>query len=280
MKTKSLLMMQFIVFSMALAGCQGTPKGEWYENYSTVCHAMGRTQQGDTLTNSLEAFEYNYEKGQRVFEVDLAITSDQVMVLRHDWDSDLGQMEAFGWTEDQKTIPAAEEFLNTPIYGIYTPMSLLDLYEIMDQKKEIYVVLDPKYSSEVKEQFTLLVNTAIENGYEKVLDRIVVQLYYGDMYDEVTAVYPFKNYVLTLYYIGYAGGEETAGFCAEKGIPVLVMPYTWINTQIMEEVRGYGVNVFVHTVNDEADAGYMGEMGVDGIYTDDLLTFPLEPDHP
>lgn len=58
------------------------------------------------------------------------------------------------------------------------------------------------------------------------------------------------------------------------------MPYTWISTQIMEEVKGYGVNVFVHTVKDEADASYMGEMGVDGIYTDDLLTFSCEPDPP
>lgn len=46
---------------------------------------MGSTEEGDTLTNSRDAMEYDYKLGQRVFEADLAITSDDVVVLRHDW---------------------------------------------------------------------------------------------------------------------------------------------------------------------------------------------------
>lgn len=262
-----------LFFALTASGC-GREKKNWYETYSTVCHALGETEQGDTLTNSREALDYNYKLGQRVFEADVAITSDHVAVLRHDWASDLGQAGSFGWTEENKRIPTAQEFLNAPIYGKYTPMTLLDLFELMAKKKDLYVVLDPKYSSDVREQFSLFVNTAVENGCEKVLERVIVQLYYADMYEEVQSVYPFKNYIFTLYYIGYPGPEETGGFCMEHHIPVLVMPYTWVNTDIMDELKDYPAKLYVHTVNDAEEAGEMAGLGVSGIYTDCLLEYP------
>lgn len=260
----------FVFWSMALCftACGGSDTGSWYDRYPVVCHAMGKTEQGDILTNSLEAFEYNYSLGQRVFETDCSITSDNVMVLRHDWESDLGQSEAFGWTDEVKEIPDCETFLKTPIYGKYTPLTLLDLYQIMDEHKDMYVVLDPKYSPDVKDQFTLIVNTAMENGYESVLERLIIQLYYEAMYEEVEEVYSFKNYIYTLYYIGFPGGEEVGSFCQEKGIPVLVMPYIWISPEILQSLETYQLKLYVHTVDETADAQRMAESQVDGIYSD------------
>ena len=258
-----------IILTVLMSGC-GEQK-EWYEEYPTVCHALGKTEEGYTLTNSLEAFEYNYKLGQKVFEVDCAITSDQVVVLRHDWDSDLGQAEEFGWTDDEKEVPSAELFLSVPIYESYTPMTLLDLYQKMDEKQDVYVVLDPKYTPDVEGQFKLIVDTALNNGYESVLDRLIVQLYYEDMYDEVESVYSFQNYIYTLYYIGFPGGETVGSFCEEKAIPVLVMPYTWLSETIMRELEPYPIKLYVHTVDEEEDAYNAASFGVDGIYSDQIL---------
>lgn len=252
-----------------LTGCG--EQGEWYEEYPVVCHALGKTEGGYTLTNSLEALEYNYNLGQRVFEADCAITSDQIVVLRHDWISDLGQAESFGWTDEETTAPTAEEFLAAPIYGEYTPMTLLDLYQFMAEKTDIYVVLDPKYSPDVRGQFSLIVNTALDNDLESVLDRLIVQLYYEDMYDEVESVYSFHHYIYTLYYIGFPGGEEVGSFCEEKGIPVLVMPYTWLSEGIMQELEPYQLEIYVHTVNELQDAQDMAALNAQGIYSDQIL---------
>jgi len=41
-----------------------------------IAHAAGAVN-GRTYTNSLEAFEYNYAKGHRFFEVDFSWTSDR-----------------------------------------------------------------------------------------------------------------------------------------------------------------------------------------------------------
>ena len=243
----------------------------WYEKYPVICHALGRTQEGDTLTNSLEAFQYNYMRGQRVFEADVQITSDGKMVLRHDWVSGLGQEEAFGWTEEDSWAVTAEEFLSSPIYGKYTPLSLEDWFAIMREYPDIWFVTDTKYSNEVEAQFSLFRDTAIENGYEDVLSRVIVQIYYKEMYDEVMKVYPFENLIWTLYYIGYPGKQEILDFMAEKEIPVLVMPSSWWNGQQEEDLKDSSIKVYVHTVNDEEEAWLRLQHGVSGIYSDDIL---------
>ena len=243
----------------------------WYEKYPVICHALGRTQEGDTLTNSLEAFQYNYMRGQRVFEADVQITSDGKMVLRHDWVSGLGQEEAFGWTEEDSWAVTAEEFLSSPIYGKYTPLSLEDWFAIMREYPDIWFVTDTKYSNEVEAQFSLFRDTAIENGYEDVLSRVIVQIYYKEMYDEVMKVYPFENLIWTLYYIGYPGKQEILDFMAEKEIPVLVMPSSWWNGQQEEDLKDSSIKVYVHTVNDEEEALLRLQHGVSGIYSDDIL---------
>ena len=80
---------------------------------------------------------------------------------------------------------------------------------------EIWLVTDTKYSPEVEKQFRLFVDTAVDNGYEDVLSRVIVQIYYKEMYGEVRAVYPFENILLTLYYIGYPPEESGGGKGAE-----------------------------------------------------------------
>lgn len=249
----------------------GAQQKAWYDKYPAVCHALGMAKGGETLTNSREALEYNYKRGQKVFETDLAITADNVVVLRHDWFSDLGQAENLGWTEGTLQTPASDQFLSALLYGKYTPMTLLDLYKFMDKKKDVYVVLDSKYSNTTEEDFTLIVDTALQNGLESVLDRIIVQLYYEQMYDEVESVYHFKNYIYTLYYIGWPGGEAVGSFCQDKNIPVVVMPYDWLSKDIVKELEAYPVEIYVHTVNAPSDAEYVTELGADGVYTDVFL---------
>lgn len=241
--------------------------GEWYEKHPIVCHALGASKEGDAEGNYLEGLEYNYNLGHRVFEVDIQITSDQVAVLRHDWDQDLGQTETFGWTEENRPIPTAEKFLEAPILGKYTPMLLLDLYEIMAEREDMYIVLDPKYSPDVTGQFEVIVNTALDNGYESVLDRVIVQLYYEDMYEQVAKIYPFKNYIYTLYYTGW-GGESVGRFCEEKEIPVLVLPYVWLNDEIVQQLEEYPwLKVYPHTINDLGEAQHALSLVADGIYS-------------
>lgn len=249
--------------------------GEWYDNYDVICHALGLTEEGYEYTNSKEAFEYNYELGQRVFEVDLQLTSDNVMVLRHDWDyHDLGQGEYFNWSEDFMPVPTAEEFLAAPIYWKYTPLSLADWFEIMKNHPDIYMVTDSKFSLEepekVSEQFRIIVDTAIDNGYEDVLSRVIVQIYTEDMYEQVMEVYPFTHVIWTLYYCGYQDSAEMAQFCRDKEIEALAIPAGWWTEWAEQDMEPHNLRVFAYTVNNEAWAEDLLQRGVSGIYSDTL----------
>lgn len=240
----------------------------WNE-MGVICHALGVSEDGDLRSNSLEAFLYNYEKGQRVFEADLAVTSDHVMVLRHDWSEDYGQADALGWVGEEKPIPDLETFMNARLYGKYTPLSLQDMYRLMDEYEDVWLVLDPKDTEDRYEQFAQITATARNHGYEHVLDRVIVQLYSEDMLETVQAVYPFKNYLFTMYYSGYY--EGVGAFCEENGIKIVALPAGWITETVMEEQSKYPVEIWTYTVNDEETAKRLAAMGVKGLYSDALL---------
>lgn len=245
-------------------------KMPWYEKYPVICHALGKTQEGDTLTNSKEAFLYNYAQGQRVFEADIQITSDGCPVLRHDWNSDLGQGESFGWTQEKQWPVTVQEFLDAPIYEKYTPLTLEDWFAIMEQYSDIYFVTDTKLSSEatIENQFRLLVDAAVQRGHEDLLSRIIVQIYYKEMYDLVMSVYPFQNFIWTLYYIGYNEPQDISDFMTEKSIPVLTMPSSWWGKEKLADFPDNSIKVYVHTVNDESECRLRIDQGVSGFYSD------------
>lgn len=102
-----------------VASCQITVKENpsaifpWCK-YSVMAHALGAIE-GQVYLNSKESFIQSYNKGFRLFEVNLLKTSDGVWVCRHNWNEPLGQ-----WSGGKKVL-SCKEFLSNPIYGKYTP---------------------------------------------------------------------------------------------------------------------------------------------------------------
>ena len=100
-----------------------------------ISHGMGKI--GDVTTlNCLEGFQQQYANGVRVFEVDLRMTHDLQVVLRHDWRA--------GWQEgvSETAVPTLEEFLSKPLLEEYTPLSFRDLLLLMAEHPDICVVTD------------------------------------------------------------------------------------------------------------------------------------------
>lgn len=250
-------------------------KNHW-NNSMTVGHSFGRIGE-DTYTGSVEAFEKYYALGQRTFEVDLAITADHKLVLKHDWD--------FPWQSGIETgeIPTEEEFLDALIMGRYTPMTFLDLCEIMQEHPDIWIVTDSKSEDleSVKQEFDLLLDTVREAGCEDVLERIVVQVYNEEMHTFLRDNYDFDSYVFTLYQRWHGTKEEmveVSRYCANNGIEVITLQNDLYDEEIQEIADRYQLKIYLHTVNDiEAAREYLN-MGVTGIYTDILVPDQLEED--
>lgn len=102
------------------------PEKTLISNKNFIGHAGGSID-GKIYTNSLEALNLNYEKGIRIFELDLRLTSDNKLVAVHDWKN---------WRKntgyEKKIPPNKDDFLSYDIFGSYSP---LDLDSIKNWKK-------------------------------------------------------------------------------------------------------------------------------------------------
>lgn len=237
---------------------------------ASIVHGFG--QLGEvTVLNCREGFEEYYARGARVFEVDLRMTRDGAVVLRHDWRA--------GWQEgvSELSIPTLEEFLSKPVLERYTPMSFRDLLLLMEEYPDICIVTDTKLTDAevVTAQFSAMLADARELGLSYLFDRMVIQVYSQLMFRVVDNLGHFPHYIYTLYAEGFActkdAFREKADFCRANGIEGITMWDSWWDAAYSPIARSRGLRCYVHTVNDARQAEELFAAGVNAIYTDYLV---------
>ena len=234
-----------------------------------IAHGMGSIAGRATL-NCLEGFQEQYRRGVRVFEVDLRLTADQQVVLRHDWRA--------GWQAgvSETNIPTLEQFLDKPLLARFTPLSFKDLLALMEQYPDICVVTDTKFTDAeiVTLQFEAMLRDGAELGMSYLFDRMIIQVYDPLMFRVVDGVHHFRHYIYTLYTDGFTptedGFREKAAFCAENGIMGITMWDYWWREAYAPIAAETGLKVCVHTVNDPDQARSLLAEGVSAVYTDEL----------
>ena len=252
-----------------------TPEFNW-ENYNIITHALGGLD-GYTYLNSRERFINHYDKGCRFFEVDLSQTSDGVWVCRHNWKEPMGQ-----WEGDKKKVLSAEEFLNTPIYGKYTPMSFEDLLKLLDEYPDAFVTIDSKQYSVRNYQRTLedyaqYREIAINAGLEHTLGQIIPELYNSAMYSGTTLVYKFPAYLYSLWQ-EYSIEElnDIADFCQANQIQAVSLYCEYWSEDVQKIFDERDILVYIYTINDEEKAREYVKAGAKGVCTDTLISENLE----
>ena len=252
-----------------------TPEFNW-ENYNIITHALGGLD-GYTYLNSRESFINHYDKGCRFFEVDLSQTSDGVWVCRHNWKEPMGQ-----WEGDKKKVLSAEEFLNTPIYGKYTPMSFEDLLKLLDEYPDAFVTIDSKQYSVRNYQRTLedyaqYREIAINAGLEHTLGQIIPELYNSAMYSGTMLVYKVPAYLYSLWQ-EYSIEElnDIADFCQANQIQAVSLYCEYWSEDVQKIFDERDILVYIYTINDEEKAREYVKAGAKGVCTDTLISENLE----
>lgn len=232
-------------------------EGAWYCNNPIVAHAGGGYY-GKTYTNCLEAMRLAVENGINVIEVDMVVTSDKQIILKHDWDED----------EDGNDIVLShKEFMSSAIERLYTPMDIYSLFELMNSYDELYIIVDVKAPLEVYE---LLAEAARDTDNLELMDRFIIQLYTRDSISQIKEIYPFPSLLYTLYVSGDRDFNAIAAFCLENDIHVITMPVGWA-ASYEDELKVFNeqnVHVYVHTVNDIQTVIDMNGRGISGFYSD------------
>lgn len=239
---------------------------DWMKDNKYIAHAMGGIDKR-VYTNSLEAFEYNYKLGYRVFEIDLALTKDNQVVLLHSWDKkglkDLGLPES--WRENK---PNLNEFLDTKINGVYTPLSFREVCELGKKYKDVKFVIDVKgRPRECKNVYEKCVKIA--KGVDStVLNRMIPQIYDEQMLNDVMSTYEFKSMIYTLYKQESLKAQEVIDFSYENGIKVIVIDKLKLDSNFIKELKQRGIYVYVNTYNDTKKVKELEVLGAKGIYSD------------
>lgn len=256
----------FVVVSAIFLGPDVRQLLSGWDKETLIAHACGGIEETD-YTNSKEAFELSYANGHRSIEVDFVLTADDKLVCCHDWKDPLTSEHEKGYAYTE------EAFLALKLYDKYTPMSLEMLFELMQKYEDVYVITDTKETKEelVRKEFQFIVDKAREVGAEDVLDRFVVQLYNHEMYDIVEEYYSFPEYILTLYKLDEpdeADFVEHSRFCRTRGFTTITMWPEWAKPEIVEVANRYGIDIYVHTINDVDTLEELKAGGVKGFYTD------------
>lgn len=237
--------------------------------YRIIAHAMGGIN-GHTYTNTLDAFVANYELGSRLFETDLLLTTDNKLIARHEWTGNmsklLGQLDVLPAAK-QGTPLSYNEVMDSPILGLYSPLDIDKIMDLLIAYPDAYIVTDTKELDPelVTRQFTLIIEAA-ERKDPSLLARIVPQIYSRDMLDVVNKVHAFPEVIYTLYQ-SQDSDEQVIDFVKETGVEI-TMPTTRATKSFVHKLKQAGARVYVHTVNDEQEISKLSRMGVDGFYTD------------
>lgn len=241
----------------------------WMEGNVLVAHAFGG-KGTKTYTNALEAFEYNYDLGHRVFEVDFDLTTDKKTICSHDED----YWRYITKNEDTEIEYSYENFKNTPLFTDYTPLDYMDIVNLLSDYPDIFIITDTKYFDEtsVYQQFSQIVDYANEINPD-VLDRLIPQIYTKEMLDYVMTIHPFKSVIFTLYQITW-DAEDIAKFCIKSGVKFVTVSAGYVeeDNRIIDLWKSMNINIAVHTVNDKDEANMFLDKGIDMIYTDFLET--------
>lgn len=242
-----------------------------WEDHRTIVHALGGLDDKKYL-NCKEGFEYFYEKGARLFEVDLAKTADGVWVCRHDWKKPMGQ-----WEGNDRKVLMLNDFSGTPIYEKYTPLTLEDLFILLKNYPDVYVTLDCKDYSNRNYENTLAdykayAEIARSAGAEGVLNQIIPEVYNQKMYKATEKVHHFPAYIYSLWQeYSVKQLKKIAKYCKENGISTVSIYYKYWSEDIQKLFDEQEINVYIYTVNKTKSAGKYLKAGAAGVVTDRIL---------
>lgn len=203
-----------------------------------------------SATNSKQALDTSYANRNKTIEVDISWTSDNEMVLLHNW----------GATTMERC--NLSTFLSTKLYGQYITMSMDTLADWIRSHSDVWVILD------IKER-NVEGLTRIAKEYPDIVERLVPYVFHTSEYSAVSRLgYPTS--LLAVYQmsaIELSSPSYLVDFVREKNMLGIVCSAGFAGEMYAETVSR-GVPLLLFTVNSAALMDSQARQGADGFFTD------------
>jgi hypothetical protein len=230
-------------------------------NLQRVAHAGGGLR-GSTYTNSLEALDYNINRGFLFFELDFDFTSEGSIVCIHDFE--MGGSIAFG--KPLKHKPTLDQF-NYMVANVfdYTNCTLQSLANWMIKNPKATIITDVKNFNN-----NLIALEKIINKLPNAKARVIPQIYKPDDFFKVKSL-GYNNIIWTLY--RYSGDDKDvlSKINEFKGPFAITMAIQRSSDKLIKELTvNRNIPVYIHTVNGENDLQKYIKYDFVEVYTDFL----------
>ncbi len=242
-------------------------RDSWTKENRLVMHAGGGVD-GQTYLNCMEGLEHCLENGCYAVELDFAWTDYGKIVISH-------RLNQVPYGDDLSRVqsdPAAyDEFYEGKVCFKYTPIRPEALLSYMKEHPELRIITDCK--GNLEEILTGLLEMARAQDCEEVMGQFVIQIYEEADYDTAGSVYPFQDWIFTLYNYPYdrLSWSKITAFCLDHDIEVVTMSEDYAKEADLELLSEMGIKVYVHTINSLYETQKLFQKGVYGIYTDYLV---------
>lgn len=235
-----------------------------------IIHAGGAlTRDGEryVYTNSRDALEETLAAGNRVIELDFSRSRDGYYICGHDG-SAAGE---YPWIVgiDAREALDREDFLNRKMFGLFTPLDLDYIAELMRKRDDFYIVTD------VKDDNVAFCET-IRKLYPELTERFIIQIYHEAEYQPIHDMgFPFI--IFTLYRWSRAERylsvpKRIARRCELVGFTFPASRYqneTFRGRVFLKRLQSAECPLYVHTVDNREEQRKLFDAGVSAIYTNE-----------
>ena len=246
-----------------------------YNPYGFVAHALGAIDNRG-YTNSLEAFQRNYGRGFKVFEVDLVRLADGTALAAHN-----GLEANYGLNKSFRDATWAD-LAGKKYLGQYTIMRSQDLVGLLRSHPDVHLILDSKW-----ERLEIYKTFLAQAPERSVRERIIPHIEDRAELDSFRTAYPLQNFMLALYHTQAQNRYEdpiAGDFTTRYRAPAVMM---WWKDRDMSislaangqqsrryrpsfaaSLKGAGANVYVHSLGDSGAIQSFWDRNI-GVYSDD-----------
>ncbi|MCI7108452.1 MAG: hypothetical protein MR945_11420 [Agathobacter sp.] len=248
------------------SGCRCDCGHQMFSN-KLMAHAFGGMN-GKTYHNTMPALEQGVKNGYRYFETDLSYTVDGRLVLCHGWTEANCKHTGLAYRSDFKFM-TYRRIMKMKVHG--NPIiNARSFFRWMKKNPQYTFEIDFHNiaGEEVKNRVAAMLADCRGMKNEKIPDRLLIQAYSRQMYEDMDAVYHFKHYQ---YLVGknIHDLDEIITYALDQGICVLALRTNLAKPRLVRKIRNAGLYVMCYTVNqDLAVAQKLLDSGVNTLCTD------------
>jgi glycerophosphoryl diester phosphodiesterase len=223
-----------------------------------VAHAGG-AYGGKVYTNSIESLQSSYDRGYRIIEVDINLSSDNELVLIHDWDNTPGNL--YGLAPGQRTLA---EMRNASTTTPYHFADIADLAAWARSHSDVKIILDTKVD-------TVAALSRIAFEYPDLGKVFVPYIYSFEQYSAVRTL-GFQNISLLTHTDQYTPNELVTFASSHVLHSVAMQPAT---LAIQSKTLSQYVPIYCWTINERSSELSLKNAHAHGVITDSLVPTEL-----